>query len=118
MEMTLTIPPRPLSWITKIAKGDFNGRDKILAVKENGPTRKLVGFEMIDRGIPRSHYEIAFDRKIVGHVTSGSLSPIRNIGIGMGYVPSHLAIPGTEIDIMIRDKAVKAKIVKPPFIEK
>ena len=108
----------PLSWITKTKKGPFNGRDKILALREAGISRKLVGFEMIERGIPRHDYEIAYQGNIVGKVTSGSISPIRNVGIGLGYVPTELAHPGQEIEIMIRKKPVKAKVVKTPFIEK
>lgn len=107
-----------LGWITKLKKGDFNGSDKIAALKAAGIQRKLVGFKMIERGIPRHDYEIAHDGKVVGKVTSGSQSPLLGIGIGMGYVPVELAEPGTEIDIMIRNKPVKAEIVKPPFIEK
>lgn len=107
-----------LGWITKLKKGPFNGSDKITALKEGGIKRKLVGFKMIERGIPRHDYEIAYQGEVVGSVTSGSQSPLLNVGIGMGYVPAELASPGQEIDILIRNKPVKAIVTKPPFIEK
>jgi aminomethyltransferase len=107
-----------LGWITKLQKGDFNGRDLMLKLKADGLQRKLVGFKMEERGIPRGHYPIAHNGEIVGEVTSGSISPLLGVGIGMGYVPAHLAEEGSAIDIMIRDKANPAKVVKTPFIQK
>jgi aminomethyltransferase len=108
-----------LGWITKLKKGDFNGRDAILKVKEAGLQRKLVAFVMEEKGgIPRSHCEIAHEGKIVGEVTSGSISPLLNVGIGMGYVPVELAAEGSQIDIVVRNKHIPARIVRPPFIQK
>ncbi|MEM7039553.1 MAG: glycine cleavage system aminomethyltransferase GcvT, partial [Bacteroidota bacterium] len=107
-----------LSWITKTKKGDFNGRDAILKLKAEGLKRKLVGFKMLERGIPRSHYEIAVDGNVVGEVTSGSMSPLLGIGIGMGYVPVEHAKPGSQIQIVVRNKHLSAEVVKPPFIQK
>lgn len=107
-----------LGWITKFQKGDFNGKDLMLALKANGLQRKLVGFTVEGKGIPRGHYPIAHNGEIVGEVTSGSISPVTGVGIGMGYVPVALSAPGTMIDIMIRDKANPAKVVNPPFIQK
>jgi aminomethyltransferase len=107
-----------LGWITKFQKGDFNGKDLMLQLKANGLQRKLVGFTVEGKGIPRGHYPIAHNGVVVGEVTSGSISPVTGIGIGMGYVPAELASPGTMIDIMIRDKANPAKVVSPPFIPK
>lgn len=108
----------PLGWITKLKKGPFNGRDKIRELREAGITRKLVGFEMVGRGIPRHDYEIAVDGNSVGIVTSGSISPVRGVGIGLGYVPKEFSAEGQELQIMIRNKPVTAKVVKTPFIEK
>jgi aminomethyltransferase len=105
-----------LGWITKFQKGDFNGKDLMLQLKANGLQRKLVGFTIEGKGIPRGHYPIAHNGVVVGEVTSGSISPVTGVGIGMGYVPAALAAPGTMIDIMIRDKANPAKVVNPPFI--
>lgn len=104
-----------LGWITKFTK-DFTARNIIEAQKTNGVTRKLVGFEMVDKGIPRHHYKIQNEAgEEIGFVTSGTQSPSLNKAIGMGYVRKDLAVEGGEINIMIRDKAVKAKIVKMPF---
>lgn len=107
-----------LSWITSFNK-DFIAKDFHQKIKENGPTKKLVGFEMIDRGIPRQHYPILDEvGNVIGEVTSGTQSPSLNLGIGMGYVKSDLAKIGNEIFISIRDKSLKAKIVKMPFVKK
>ena len=109
----------PLGWITKLNKGDFNGSAAIRKVKEAGPSRKLVGFVIEEKGgIPRHDYQIASNGEVVGKVTSGSISPLTGQGIGMGYVPAHLAVEGGSIDIMIRNKPVKAVVVKTPFIRK
>ena len=90
-----------------------------MAQKEKGTAKKLVGFEMIERGIPRHDYEIA-DAKgnTIGKVTSGTQSPTLNKGIGMGYVKTEFSKPDAEIFIKIRDKNLKAKVVKVPFLKK
>jgi aminomethyltransferase len=104
-----------LGWITKFTK-DFINSKNLLTQKESGVSKKLIGFEMIDRGIPRSHYEIVnAQEEVIGHVTSGTQSPSLGIGIGMGYIKTELSTPGTEIFIRIRNKSLKARIVKPPF---
>jgi aminomethyltransferase len=88
----------------------------LLAQKEKGVTKKLVGFEMIDRGIPRHDYVIAdADGKTIGKVTSGTQAPSLNKAIGMGYVSTAFSKVDSEIYILIRDKAIKAKVVKMPF---
>jgi aminomethyltransferase len=107
-----------LGWITKVDKGEFNGRDAIVAVKEAKPKRKLVGFEMNERAIPRQHYEIAVDGEIVGEVTSGTSSPTLGRGVGMGYVQSAYSKPGTTIAVVVRDKHIPATVVRPPFVKK
>lgn len=107
-----------LGWITKLKKGDFNGREAIVKIREAGIQRKLVGFKMVDRGIPRQHYPIAINGETIGEVTSGSMSPVLGIGIGMGYVPKEHSAVGTEIEIQVRKKSLRAVVVKPPFIEK
>jgi aminomethyltransferase len=107
-----------LGWITKFTK-DFTNRSAIEAQKTNGVTKKLVGFEMIDRGIPRHDYQIADSSgNIIGKVTSGTQSPSLNKAIGMGYVKTEFATVDKDIFIMIRDKAIKAKVVKLPFLKK
>ena len=107
-----------LGWITKFTK-DFTNRAAIEKQKIEGVTKKLVGFEMIDRGIPRHDYQIADAQgNIIGKVTSGTQSPTLNIAIGMGYVNKEFAKADTEIFIIIRDKAIKAKVAKIPFLKK
>lgn len=107
-----------LGWITKVNKGEFNGRDAIMKVKEEKPKRKLVAFEMSERAVPRQHYPIVADGVTIGEVASGTSSPTLGKGIGMGYVPSEYAAAGTAIGISVRDKAVPATVVKPPFVKK
>ncbi len=103
-----------LGWITSFNK-DFIMKDHHAAIKASGPSKKLVGFEMIDRGIPRQHYPILNAAgEVIGEVTSGTQSPTLSKGIGMGYVSSSHA--GSEIFISIREKALKAEIVKMPFV--
>jgi len=107
-----------LGWITKFTK-EFTNRAAIEKQKTDGVTKKLVGFEMIDRGIPRHDYQIAdANGTIIGKVTSGTQSPSLNIALGMGYVNTEFSKAGTEIFIMIRDKAIKAIVCKIPFLKK
>jgi aminomethyltransferase len=107
-----------LGWITKFTSDkDFIDKDFLLKQKKEGVSRKLCGFEMIDRGIPRHHYEITdFIGNVIGHVTSGTQSPVLEKGIGMGYIHTAYSEPGTEIYVLIRGKQTKAKVVKFPFI--
>ncbi len=107
-----------LGWITKFTK-DFIDADVLKAQKENGVSRKLVAFEMIDRGIPRHDYPIVDAAgNVIGKVTSGTMSPSMKVGIGLGYVTTEHAALESEIYISIRDKGVKAKVVKLPFYKK
>ncbi|PIE86701.1 MAG: glycine cleavage system protein T [Bacteroidetes bacterium] len=108
-----------LGWITKLAKEDFVDKDFLAKQKEEGITKKLVAFEMVERGIPRHDYPILdADGNNIGRVTSGTMSPSMNIGIGLGYVDIAHKDLDTEIMIEIRKKPVKAKIVKLPFYKK
>lgn len=104
-----------LGWITKFTK-DFTDADFLKNQKEAGLTRKLVAFEMIDRGIPRHDYPIVDESgREIGKVTSGTMSPSLKVGIGLGYVQIDHAALDTEIFVSIRDKGIKAKVVKLPF---
>ena len=104
-----------LGWVTKFNK-EFTNSANLKAQKEQGVTRKLIGFEMAEQGIPRSHYELVnAEGETIGEVTSGTQSPMLNKGIGMGYVKTEYAAPGTDIFVKIRNKAVKANVVKLPF---
>lgn len=107
-----------LGWITKFVEGkDFIDRDLLAAQKANGTERKLVGFKMIDRGIPRHEYELAdLAGNRIGHVTSGTMSPCLKVGIGLGYVKTEFAKVGTTIAVVIRDRLIKAEVVKYPFV--
>jgi len=108
-----------LGWITKFDKGNFSGKDAILKTKKDGLKRKLVGFVMEEeRAFPRHGYEIHDNLAPVGTVTSGTVSPILEKGIGMGYVRSDIAQAGTPVAVLIRGKSVVGKIVKMPFIQK
>jgi aminomethyltransferase len=108
-----------LRWITKFVEGkDFINRAYHENLKINGVTRRLRGFEMIDKGIPRQHYEICdADGNIIGKVTSGTMSPSLKKAIGMGYLKTGFDAFGQEIYIKIREKLLKAKVVKTPFYE-
>lgn len=104
-----------LGWITKFSK-EFTNSKNLLAQKESGVSRKLVGFEMLERGIPRHDYKIVNEQgEEIGIVTSGTQSPSLQKAIGMGYVKTELAKENSEIFISIRDQKVKAKVVKYPF---
>ena len=106
-----------LGWITKFVDGNnFIDRKIFEKQKNEGVSRKLSAFEMIDRGIPRQHYEIVNSNgEIIGEVTSGTMSPMLKIGIGMGYIKTEYHKPGTEIFIRIRNKDLRAKVVSLPF---
>lgn len=106
-----------LGWITKFVEGkNFTNRAFLEKQKAEGVSRKLIGFEMIDRGIPRHGYALTnSEGETIGHVTSGTMSPTRKIGIGMGYVKTEYATPGTEIYLDNRGRKLKAQVVKPPF---
>lgn len=107
-----------LGWVTKFTK-DFVNSEAIKADKENGVATKLIGFELIERGIPRHDYEIVdAEGNVIGHVTSGTQSPSLNKGVGMGYVNKEFAKEGSEIYIRIRKNDVKAQVVKTPFYKK
>lgn len=105
-----------LGWITKF-NNPFHMSEHHLEIKNNKPSKKLVGFELIDRGIPRQHYPIcSADGTVIGEVTSGTMSPTLNKAIGMGYVTSENSPAGSEIYIEVRGKLLKAQVVKIPFL--
>jgi aminomethyltransferase len=105
-----------LGWITKFTKA-FTNSANIQKQKETGVSRKLVGFKMIDKGIPRHDYPIKDSAgNVIGKVTSGTQSPMLGIGIGLGYVTTANAAVGTEIFIDVRNKALKAIVSKTPLI--
>jgi aminomethyltransferase len=106
-----------LGWITKFTEdNDFIDRERLQQQKTAGVSRRLVGFTMVERGIPRQGYGIFNpDGQKIGQVTSGTMSPMMNTGIGMGYVEAAYAVPGQEILIRIRSKEPRAVVVKLPI---
>ena len=104
-----------LAWVTKLDKGDFVGRDALRRQKEEGVKVRLAGFKLRERGFPRHGYPVEFNGERTGEVTSGTMSPTLGYGVGLAYVPVAAAKPGTEIGIVIRDRAVPAEVMRPPF---
>ena len=106
-----------MGWITKFVEGkNFTNREALERQKKEGVARKLCAFELIDKGIPRHGYEIAdAEGNIIGVVTSGTMSPVLKKGIGMGYVKTEFAKVGSEIFIKVRNRNLKAQVVKAPF---
>jgi aminomethyltransferase len=104
-----------LGWVVKLDKGDFVGRDALARQKEDGVREKLTGFVLQDKGFPRQGYEIRYQGEPAGEVTSGVLSHSTGQGVGLGYLPVEAAKAGTEIEVVIRDRAIPARVVRPPF---
>jgi len=107
-----------LGWICKLDKGDFIGREALARQKAEGVKRRLVGFEITDRGIARDDQEIVIDEQAVGKVTSGSPAPFLKKNIGLGYVPVEYAKAGQELKIDVRGRLVGAQVVKTPFYKR
>ncbi len=107
-----------LGWITKLKKGDFIGRDALLKVKEEGLRRKLVPMISSQRAFPRHGYDISSGGKKIGSITSGTLSPILGKPIALGYVETEFAEEGKEVNFVIRNKEIPAKVTKLPFVKK
>ena len=113
-----TLLEASLGWITKLNKGDFIGREALQRQKDEGLKRKLIGFEVTDRGIARDGQDIVIDGARVGNVTSGSPAPFLKKNIGVGYVPTEFANVGREIQIDVRGKLIGAQIVPLPFYKR
>jgi len=107
-----------LGWTVKLKKGHFIGRDALLAVKEHGPRKLLIGIELLARGVPRSGYTIYEGEQPIGVLTSGAPGPTVGKNIGMGYVAAQHAVAGQQIQIEIRGKRVAAQIVALPFYQR
>lgn len=118
LDETTTLLEANLAWICKLDKGDFIGREALARQKEEGVKRKLVGFEVVERGIARDHQEVVVEGQRVGIVTSGSPAPFLKKNIGFAYVPVEVASVGQEIQIDVRGKLVGAQVVKTPFYKR
>ena len=115
---TTTLYEANLGWICKLDKGDFIGREVLAQQKAEGVKRRLVGFEVTDRGIARDHQDVVIIDQRVGQVTSGSPAPYLKKNIGLAYVPTEYANVGQEIQIDVRGRLVRAQLVKTPFYKR
>lgn len=115
IDETTTVLEADLGWLIKFKKGDFLGRDALLRQKEEGIKRKIVGFELSEKGIARPHYPVFLEGKKISDVRSGSFSPYLKKSIGLTYLPMDNTEVGTEFEIEIRGKMVKARVVPTPF---
>ena len=115
---TTTMYEADLGWTVKLNKGEFIGRDALAKQKEQGITRKLVGFEMIERGIGRDHYPVFVDGIQVSQVSSGSPAPFLKKNIGLAYLPIEKSAIGQNIAIEVRGKQVGAQVVQTPFYKR
>jgi aminomethyltransferase len=115
---TTTLLEANLGWICKLDKGDFIGREALAQQKQEGVKRKLVGFEVTERGIARDHQDVVINGERVGQVTSGSPAPFLKKNIGLAYVPVEFANVGQQIQVNVRGKLVGAQIVKTPFYKR
>lgn len=108
-----------LGWVIKPEKKDFIGRSAMLAGKEKGLAKKLIGFKMIERGIPRQGYRLfSLEERETGYVTSGTVSPTLNENIGIGYIDTQLSGEGSEFCVEMRGRKVRARVCKTPFVNK
>jgi len=118
IDETTTLLEANLGWICKLNKGDFIGRDVLAKQKEEGVRKRLVGFEVTERGIARDGQDVVIEEERLGKVTSGSPAPYLKKNIGMAYVPTEFANEGQKIHIDVRGKLVGAQIVKTPFYKR
>ena len=118
IDESTTVLEADLGWIVGWNKDSFIGHERLREQKEKGVTRKLVGFEMIDRGIARHGYQVVRGEKPIGVVTSGTQTPFLKKAIGMAYVPMELTAPGSELTIDIRGRASRAVVVPMPFYKR
>jgi aminomethyltransferase len=118
IDESTTVLEADLGWTIGWQKESFIGHEHLREQKANGVTRKLIGFEMVDRGIARHGHEVVLDQKAVGVVTSGTQTPFLKKAIGMAYVPVELSAPGTPLTIDIRGRMSGARVVPMPFYKR
>ncbi|MDH7511757.1 MAG: glycine cleavage system aminomethyltransferase GcvT [Clostridiales bacterium] len=118
IDETTTVLEADLKWIIKFKKGDFLGKEALSKQLEEGLKRKIVGFEVVERGIPRPHYPVFVHGNKTGEVTSGTHSPFLKKSIGLTYLPIEYTEAGTEIEVGIRNRRVKGVVVPTPFYKR
>ncbi|HKQ78732.1 MAG TPA: glycine cleavage system aminomethyltransferase GcvT [Blastocatellia bacterium] len=118
IDNTITVLEADLGWICKLNKGEFIGRESLVRQKEEGLTRKLIGFEVTDKGIARDHYPIFLNGREAGVVSSGSHAPYLKKNIGLGYLPIEHTGIGTEFEIDVRGRKLSAQVVQTPFYKR
>jgi aminomethyltransferase len=118
IDETTTLLEAGLGFIVKLEKGDFIGRQALLDQKREGLGRKLVGFEMVERGVARHGYPVSIGGERAGQVTSGTYAPYVRKNVGLAYLPSRATAPGSEFDVMIRAKPVRARVIRTPFYKR
>lgn len=118
IDHTTTVLEADLGRISKFGKGDFIGRDRLAEQKEKGVTRKLIGFEMVDKGIARDHNNVIIEGKEAGVVTSGSPAPFLKKNIGLAYLPVEKTAIGTRFEIDVRGRILTAEVVQTPFYQR
>ena len=118
IDETTTVLEADLGWLVKFQKGEFLGKEVLLKQKDEGVRRKIVGFEIIDRGIARSHYPVFIKGEKVSEVSSGSFSPFLKKSIGLTYLPVESTEVGTKFEVGIRDKKAQAQVVFTPFYKR
>jgi aminomethyltransferase len=118
IDRTTTVLEADLGWICKLGKGDFIGRDRLVEQKERGLERKLIGFEVIDKGIARDHCHIFIDGQEAGSVTSGGPAPFLKKNIGLAYLPIEKTAVGTRFEIDVRGRRLAAEVVQTPFYKR
>ncbi|MEO8380790.1 MAG: glycine cleavage system aminomethyltransferase GcvT [Acidobacteriota bacterium] len=118
IDHTTTPIEADLNWIVKLDKGEFAGSDVLRREKQEGPARKLVGFEMIDRGIARHGYPVVSGTEEIGVVTSGTHSPTLKKAIGLAYLPLDKSAQGSEFSVLIRGKEARARVIPTPFYKR
>ena len=118
IDETVTPLEAGLGFMVRLEKGEFQGSGVLRRQKERGVERKLMGFEMTDRGIPRHGYPLRVGSREVGQVTSGTFAPFLKKSIGLGYVSAEAARIGQEIEVLIRGSAVPGRIIRTPFYKR
>ena len=107
-----------LGWITKMSKTNFIGKDSLLKIKQAGLSKKLIALSSDEKIFPRHGYDITVNQNKIGHITSGTVSPMLDKPIALGYVDIQHSEIGSEINLLIRGKEIPAKVVKLPFVKR